>query len=184
MRVASGFLPQSGLAPFQVTLAITTSNLSVKTAAQTSTSNGDLQLAWNQTTASNGTITASGNALTSSLATASGTRSTTLRNYSQTETTNGTTVTGTLSASVESTSTLLGSAGGTYSYTISTPTALQWTTTNANPTAGVIKVVGANSSQLQVTYSAGGVVLSIDANGDGTYEKTVSTTAAELKGLL
>lgn len=181
LRVVSGSITD-GASTFHIVMSLVADKLSIKTSTQTATTTGDLQLDWNVTSGSTSSMTASGTSLSTSFTTASGTRSTTLRNYSQTIAVNGAVMTGRMSASVESTSTLLGSAGG--SYTISTPSDLVWTTTNSNPTAGVIEVVGANRSKLRVTYSGSAVVLAVDADGDGTYEKTINTTASELKSQL
>lgn len=52
-------------------------------------------------------------------------------------------------------------------------------------TAGVIKVVGAGGSQLVMTVGSNNTVtIQIDANGDGTFDKTVSSTMSELEALL
>jgi hypothetical protein len=51
-------------------------------------------------------------------------------------------------------------------------------------TGGVLKIVGAAKSQMLITYGATGGVITVDENGDGTYEKTVNVSLAELKSLL
>jgi len=111
------------------------------------------------------------------------TRTTIIRNFAQAVVLNGSTVTSTFSASVETTSTALGANGG--SYTISTPSPLVWDSVTLAASAGSIKVVGAAGSQLLVNLGAGNAVLiQVDANGDGTYEKNISSTRPELNILL
>jgi hypothetical protein len=111
------------------------------------------------------------------------THTTTVRNFSQTLLINGNTDTATVSGTVETDSSKLST--GTVSYTISTPTPVTWDATTHNATAGVIKVVGANNSQVLVTINGdSSVTIQLDANGDGVYEKTITSTTAELAGLV
>ncbi len=111
------------------------------------------------------------------------THSNALKNYSQTVGINGSVVTGSLSGTVETTSTKLGANGG--SYTVATPTPVVWNAATRALTAGVVKVVGAGNSQLVMTVGSNNTVtIQIDANGDGMFEKTVSSTASELASLL
>jgi hypothetical protein len=180
LTIASGTI--GAALPFHVVMNVTTTNLTSQFGGVTSVSNGDVRLDWTATTASSQILNSSGTSL-SVRSTVNGTaRTTTIRNYLQTLTVNGTTLSGTLAATVESDSTQLGSTP--VSYTVSTPTALVWNSTNRLPTAGVLKVVGASNSQLQATFNADGTVtIQVDANGDGTFEKTVTSTSAELSGL-
>jgi hypothetical protein len=91
-------------------------------------------------------------------------------------------VTSTLSASVETDSTRVGASGG--SYTVTTPTPIVWNSGTGAVTSGSIKVVGAANSQLLLTVGSGDVVtLQVDANGDNTYETTLTSTGTELAGL-
>jgi hypothetical protein len=91
-------------------------------------------------------------------------------------------LTGSLTATVETDSSRLG--GTTLSYTITTPTPVTWSETTGIPTAGVIKVVGANNAGLLVTINGDGTVtIQLDANGDGVYEKSITSTTTELASL-
>jgi hypothetical protein len=111
------------------------------------------------------------------------THTTTLNNFTQVLTISGSTYTGTVSATVQTDSSKLGT--GTVSYAIGTPTPVVWNPATRTATAGVIKVVGANNSQLLITINADGTVtIQLDANGDGSYEKTITSTVAELAGLI
>ena len=87
-----------------------------------------------------------------------------------------------MSATIETSSTRLGANGG--SYTITTTTPVVWNSSTNVLSAGVVKVVGANNSQLVITVTGNNSVsIQIDANGDGTFEKTVSSTVSELEAL-
>lgn len=180
MTVAGGSL--SGI-PFHVVLAITATNLSVTTGGVNVVSNGDTRLDWTANSSTSQTLVASGTSMSSRETVNGATHTTTMRNYSQTLVINGSTNSSTLSGTVETDSSRL--ATGTVSYTISTPTPVSWDTTTRQPTAGVIKVVGANNAQLLITINAdSSVTIQLDANGDGVYEKTITSTTAELAGLV
>jgi hypothetical protein len=179
MKVASGSL---AALPFHVVLDIAVSNLSVQSGGDTAVSTGDLHLDWTASTATSQTLVASGTAMTSRQTVSGVTRNTTLRNYTQTLTISGTTTSGALAATVETDSTRVGPSGGTF--TVSTPTPLVWDEQTKVISSGVVKVVGANGSQLTVTFTGGGnATIQLDANGDGTFEKSITTTLTELNGL-
>jgi hypothetical protein len=180
MTIVSGTI--AGV-PFHVVIAVTTTNLSVQAAGATIVSNGDVRLDWTASSATSETLVATGTSMTSRETVTGVTRTNTLRNYAQTLKTNGTTVSATLSANVETDNTRIAASGATY--TVTTPTAVVWDTLTDVVSAGVIKVVGAGGSQLTLTFTgAGNATIQIDANGDGTFEKSISTTLTELKGLL
>jgi hypothetical protein len=169
--------------PFHVVLGITATNLSVQAGGTTVVANGDVRLDWNAISAASETLVASGTSLTSRETAAGVTRSRTMRNYAQAVTINGTTESSTLSATIETDSTRIAASGGIY--TITTPTAVVWDSLTGIVSSGAIKVVGANGSQLTLTFTGGGnATIQIDANGDGTFEKSISTTLTELNGQL
>jgi hypothetical protein len=180
MTVAGGSL--TGI-PFHVVLAVTATNLSVTTGGVSVVSNGDTRLDWTANSATSQTLIASGTSMSSRETINGGTHTTTMRNFSQTLVINGNTNTSTVSGTVETDSSKLGT--GTVSYTISTPTPVTWDSATHLATAGAIKIVGANNTQLLVTVNAdSSVSIQLDANGDGVYEKTVTSTTAELAGLV
>jgi hypothetical protein len=180
MSVVSGSI--TGL-PFHVVIATTATNLSITTGGLTVVANGDARLDWTASTATSQTLIASGSAMSSRQTANGATHTNTIRNYTQQVTISGSTLVGTLSATVETDSSRLGS--GTVSYTISTPTPVVWNATTRVASSGVVKVVGANNSQLLLTVNPDtSVTIQVDANGDGTYEKTVTSTTAELAGLV
>jgi hypothetical protein len=180
MTVAGGSL--TGI-PFHVVLAVTASNLSVTTGGVSVVSNGDTRLDWTANSATSQTLTASGTSMSSRETINGATHTTTVRNFTQTLVISGNTDTATVSGTVETDSSKLGA--GTVSYTISTPTPVTWDVTTHNVTAGAIKVVGANNTQLLVTINAdSSVTIQIDTNGDGVYDKTITSTTAELAGLV
>lgn len=175
--VTDGFLPASGNPPFRVVLSVITDGLAVREGTTSVTSTGDASLDW--TEASTGTtLVATGNALTSRV----GGRGSTLRNYRQTVLTSGDSIRGSVSGTVETDSTRIGPGGG--SYTLATLTDLQWRALDPSPTAGVLGVTGAAGSQLRITFAAGSATVTVDANGDGTFERTFTTTAADLRSRL
>jgi hypothetical protein len=162
-------------------MTLTANALSVQSGSGTVVITGDQTLDLNE---ANGTSTLglSGASASTSITTGTGTRTTTWKNFRHTFVSSPTVVTASVSGTVESDSTKLGATGG--SYVVSTPTTLSWNPTTGAMLAGVMKIVGASNSQMQITFSASGAVITVDANGDGTYEKTVNATPTELKALL
>lgn len=183
LNVVSGSLPLFTSGSFHVVLAVTATNLSLASGGVTVVSTGDTRLDWAASSATSQTLVASGSSMSSRTTISGATHTTTIRNFSQSVTISGGTYTGTLAATVETDSARIGA--GTVTYTISTPTPVQWNASTRAATAGVVKVVGANNASLLITIAGGGgVTIQIDANGDGTYEKTVNSTVAELAGLV
>jgi hypothetical protein len=182
ISVTGGQMPASGAYPFHVVMRIVATNLSVTTGGVTDTSHGDLTLDWNATSDAVQTLVATGSSLTNGTIGAGSARSTTWKNFNQSIALNGATISGSLSAAVETNSPRLGSTGG--SYTVSTPTVLSWSTGTDTPTSGVVLVVGAANSQLRITFTGTGATLEVDADGNGSFESTVNSTAAELRSFL
>lgn len=178
MTVQSGSLTS---VPFHIVIRTTATNLTVVAGGTTVVANGSVTLDWTGSATSE-TLVASGDAMTSRQTVSGVSHTTTMRNFKQTQTITGTTLTGSLTATIETDSARLG--GTTVSYTITTPTPLVWNEATGTATAGVIKVVGASNSQLVLTVNAdSSVTIQVDANGDGTFEKTITSTTAELAGL-
>lgn len=180
MRIVSGGIAGEA---FQAVLAVTATDLSGTSGSTTMVASGTVQLDVTATSADAMSVTATGAEMSSRITMGATTRTTIIRNFAQAVVLNGSTVTSTFSASVETTSTALGANGG--SYIISTPSPLVWDSVTLATSAGSIKVVGAAGSQLLVNLGAGNAVLiQVDANGDGTYEKNISSTRPELNILL
>lgn len=165
----------------QANITFTANALSVAGGGTTITLSGAQTLDLNETTTST-TLAVSGTAVTTQIATSSGTHVTTWRNFSQNYTLSGDTMTASVSGTLESSSTKLGANGG--SFVVSTPTPLSWSASTGVPTSGVMKVVGASNSQMLMTFAVSGVTIDVDANGDGAYEKTLTTTVSEMEALL
>jgi hypothetical protein len=166
--------------PFHAVVNVTATDLSVQTGGTTLVSSGDARLDWTASSATSQTLIATGSSITSRETVAGALRTNTLRNYSQTLTISGLTLSSTMAATVETDGTAFG--GG--SYTITTPTAVVWNASTGAVLSGVVKVVGAANSQLLATVGSGSTVtIQVDANGDGTFEKTLTSTQSELKSL-
>lgn len=179
LRVISGSL--TATMPFHVVLQLTATNLTEVIDGVTEVTNGVVTLDWTATSATSQSLVATSSAI--SLRTSASGAKRTLRDFSQTMTINGSTSGAYLTGTVETDSTSLG--GTTVIYTISTPTPVVWDEVTGKITAGVIKVVGANNAQLLITINSGGsVTVQLDANGDGAFEKTITTTTTELAGLV
>jgi hypothetical protein len=70
---------------------------------------------------------------------------------------------------------------------LATLTGLQWRALDPSPTAGVpgvTGVTGAAGSQLRTTSAGGTATVTVDAHGDGTFERTFTITAAGLRSRL
>jgi hypothetical protein len=168
--------------PFKAVVSVVATDFSIATDGLVTSLNGDMRLDISVSSTSE-TLVVSGSSLITRFTSGAVSYTDTLRNYSQSLSFNGSVVTGSLSATVESTSTRLGPNGGTY--TVTTPTLIVWNESTGLATAGVVKVVGAAGSQLLMTVAANGTVtIQIDANGDGTFESTTTSTASELATLL
>lgn len=180
VSIASGTIGDT--LPFHVVMNVTATNLSTQAGGVTSVGNGDVRLDWTVNSVTSQTLSATGNSMSSRQTSSGTTRSITLRSYTQTLGISGSTLTGALNATVETDSTRLGATAVTY--TVSTQSPLVWSAATRLPTAGALKVVGANNSQLVATFNVDGTVnIQVDANGDGSFERTVASTAAELAGL-
>jgi hypothetical protein len=180
MTIVSGSMPASG--PFHVVVQFAFTNLSVQAEGTTVVVSGEARMDWTSSSATSETMVMSGASMTVRETTGTTTFTSAMKNFSQSVATNGSTVTSSLSATIETSSTRLGASGG--SYTITTPTPVVWNSSTNVLSAGVVKVVGANNSQLVMTVTGNNTLsIQIDANGDGTFETTVSSTAAELRVL-
>lgn len=74
--------------------------------------------------------------------------------------------------------------GGTVSFNTSLTLAGSFNNIPDNPVSGVLLVTGANNSKLRLTAVDNNFVeLAVDANGDGTYETTSTTTWAAIDAL-
>lgn len=167
--------------PTRIVMTFTTTNFSVVAGGETTVSNGDLRIDLNMLSATSEDIVLSGTSLSGSHTSSSGTRSSTLKNYNVSIQVRGTTLTETIAATVESSNSRLGS--GVVSYTISTVTPLEYSEAG-DVSSGVLKVTGSNSALLLTVTSTNNFKVETDANGDGTYESSTTSTRTELESLL
>lgn len=177
------FNPNAVSYPTRLVMTFVTNNFVVVEGADRMTSNGDLRIDIHMLSATSEDIVLSGSSLSDTHSTSTGSRSSTLKNYTETLQVRGTTITGSVTATVDSTNSRLGS--GPVSYSISTVTPLTYSEAG-DVSAGVLKVTGANNSALLLTVTATNTFkVEVDANGDGTYESsTPGVTKAELEALL
>lgn len=184
ITINSGSFNSSAVSyPTRLVMTFVTTNFVIVEGADRMTSNGDLRVDINMLSASSEDIVLSATSLSDSHTNSSGTRSSTLKNFTESLEVRGTAITGTVSGTVESSNSRLGS--GPVSYSISTVTPLAYTEAG-DVTAGAIKVTGASNSALLLTVTATNTFkVEVDANGDGTYESsTPGVTKAELEALL
>jgi hypothetical protein len=178
MTIVSGSI---GDGPFHVVARFVLTDLTVQAQGTTVVASGTTQLDWTSSVTSESMVS-SGASLTVRETVGTKTHTIAMKNFSQSVSVNGSVVTSSLSATIETSSTRVGANGG--SYTITTPTPMVWNSSTKVLSAGVIKVVGANNSQLVITVTGNNAIsITIDANGDGTFEKTVSSTVSELEAL-
>jgi hypothetical protein len=167
--------------PYRIVMTFTATNFAISQGTETTTSNGDLRIDLLASSPTSSDITLTGSSLASSHASTSGTRSATLKNYTETVAVRGSTQTSSITATVVSTNSRLGSSA--VSYTITTVTPLT-STTSGDVTSGVIKVTGSGSALLLTVTGTNTFKVETDANGDGTYESSTTATKSELEALL
>ncbi len=153
MTIVSGSI---GDGPFQVVAKFVLTDLSVQAQGTTVVVAGTTQLDWTSSSATSETMVASGASMTVRETVGTKTHTIAMKNFSQSVSVNGSVVTSSLSATIETSSTRLGANGG--SYTITTPTPVVWNSSTKVLSAGVVKVVGANNSQLVITVTGNNAV--------------------------
>lgn len=175
IKLLSGSISQASTFPFSLSMQVTVADFSIADGTGTETINGDMKIDISASSATSETLSVSG----SSLATSGG-HTAVLKDYTVSMSVSGSVTTQSVSGTVETTNSRI---GGTVSYTISTVTAITYTD-SGSVTGGAIKVSGAGSTLLVTVTGADSFKLEIDANGDGVYETTQTTTRSELAALL
>jgi hypothetical protein len=174
--------PDSTVYPKSVAMRITSQNFSMSESGETVTTNGDLTLDLTETSATNSVGTTTSTSLTNTVADASGTRTSTRKNYSHKATAVGTTTTIEVTGQVESTNSRLG--GGNRLYALQTRTPITMTAAG-DFTGGQLEVVGGSGTALRLTVtSVNSFGIGIDTDGNGSFESNATTTRAELESLL
>lgn len=169
-------------APFNVDMSFSAVDFRTQVGADSITVTGDERMVWNLTSPSAQTRQTSGTSYALTSVIAGKTRSTTWRNYEQTITLAGTQLTSQLSAQVETLNSRLGSTPVTYQ--ITTPAPLVTSVITGDISSGSVLATG-NRSAVRITFTGtDSVELQVDANGDGTYEQTLTSTMDELATLL
>jgi hypothetical protein len=176
IQIASGtFVSGSLVYPQHVAMKLTATNLTLATGTETDALNGDLTVDLTINSDIDESETLSGTALTFTATTTAGKSGFSLKNYSETYSSNAGTETFTVSETVETINSRLGNV----SYTIATSSSL--VKTNGVFTSGSLKVTG-DKSALQITVTGNDTFqLQLDTNGDGTWDATATKTLAELQ---
>lgn len=158
---------------WSATVAITLQNLRAASAAGSATGNGDMTLTIASTGLETGSLEIRANSLTMS-GTVGGVNDTiTLSNWRSVSAT--TLSGGSLRTSTTVTGTLASSALASGTVEVSTPQPLVTLGTSIYPSSGQLLAVGASGSKVRITaQSSTTVLLELDANGDGTYETSVT----------
>jgi len=168
--------------PFHVDMSFTAGNFRTQVGQDSLTVTGDEHLVWTASSPSEQTLQSSGASYSTTTVFDGKTRSSVWRNYQQTITLADAQVASTLSAQVETVNARLGSQPVTYQ--ITTPQALVASGITGDIISGAVLVTGKQSALLITFTGANSVELKVDANGDGAYESTLTSTMSELAGLL
>jgi hypothetical protein len=164
--------------PRSVTMTVTSNNFTLIENGVTSVSNGDMTIALDETSATSSVAVVTAN----SLANTTGLRTSTMKNYRQTATVSGSTTSIEVSGSIETNNGRLGS--GTHLYAIRTIAPLTMNSSD-DFTGGTLEVVGANATALRVIVTGtNSFNITVDADGNGSFESSTTATRSELESLL
>ncbi len=161
--------------PYAIGITMTFNNLSARSAAATSTGNGTIALAVNVSSTTNQTSTLNAPRFATTATYGGTTYNRTLENYTVSVALTATTSTTAASGSISS------SAFGSKLVTIATPMPFVRQLTQSRPASGQAVVTGENGSALRVTaLNSTQVRIDLDADGNGTYETSVTKLWSEL----
>jgi hypothetical protein len=178
MSIVSGsYDPASTVYPKSFTMRIETTNFTVSGGGESEKFNGDLTVAFTETSEFAGSLAMSANSLTSEI----GSHTVFMSNYSLSVQEDGSSSTMTITASVQTNNSRLGSSPVSYSITTVTPLTVSST---GVVTAGSIKVTGAGSTLLLTVTDSDTFSLQVDTNGDGSYDDTSTVTRSQLQALI
>jgi hypothetical protein len=178
MSVVSGsYDPASTVYPKSFTMRIETTNFTVSGGGESEKFNGDLTVAFTETSEFAGSIAMTANSLTSEI----GSHTVFMSNYSLSVQEDGSSSTMTITASVQTDNSRLGSSPVSYSITTVTPLTVSST---GVVSAGSIKVTGAGSTLLLTVTDSDTFSLQVDTNGDGSYDDTSTVTRSQLQALI
>ena len=161
--------------PFSVTVALTFTNLTARSASASSTGNGTMVLALNATTASNETYSLKANQFSTTATYGTTKYNRTLENYTVTVASTATSSSTTASGGISST------AFESKLVTIATPVPFVRTFPAPYPSVGQATATGANGGVVKVTaISNTQVKIELDADANGTFETSVTKLWSEL----
>jgi hypothetical protein len=181
IAVASGsFDPKSTVFPKHVVLSLVANNFAVTQSGVTNTSNGDLTIDITESSSTDSVLALSATSLTNTVTRSGVAHSVKLTGYSHIVSVTSTQASVQVSASVESVNSRIGS--GTFSYSLSTPSAI--IITSAGYVSGSLKVTGSSSGLLLTVVPANNFTLQVDRNGDGAYDATTTVTRTQLEALI
>lgn len=164
--------------PQRLVMSMLLEGFTVTTAARSTLTTGDMIIDATDTSTTTGSVTLLGSMLYSSVLGRLPLQASTLKNYTFAAQVSGTRMTTGITASVEGFN--LNPMTGA-SYALTTPGAL--VTEGDLLIAGSLKVAGNASGLLLTVAMPNQFTLQVDANGDGVYEDSMTTTKAELDGL-
>jgi hypothetical protein len=161
--------------PFTLAVTLTFNNLSARSAAATSTGNGTIAVTLNARSSSDQTSTLTATNFATTATYGGTTYNRKLENYTVSVVLNATTSTTAAAGSLSS------SAFGSKLVTIATPVPFVRVLSQPRPASGQAVVTGENGSALRVTaLSSTQVRIELDADGNGSYETSVTKLWSEL----
>ncbi len=109
-------------------------------------------------------------------------RNTVWQNYAQTIGTGSSVTSYSMNATIQTDNTNVAAASSTF--VVNTTTPIVRSNSTGALSAGAFTVVGSNNSRLSVIVNAdGSVTIQVDANGDGVFETSLTSTASEIVAL-
>jgi hypothetical protein len=167
---------------YNASLKLSYNNLKVSTAGSSVTANGDLLLSANSSGLYAGSQSIKATSLTVSATYGSATYSRTLSNFDASLALASNSPISTFKTTSTVSGTVASSALGNMSVTIATGVPFVRLSTDAYASSGQATLTGSTAAKVRLTaQNATTVLIELDANGDGTYETSVTKSWAELR---
>jgi hypothetical protein len=173
--LVNSFSGNADAPPFSAKMTLMFTNLTAKSAAASSTANGTMVLSLGVPTSNSSNVSLTSTQFTSTATYGATTYSRSLNDYTVAVDLNGT------SSTTKAAGTLTSSAFDSKSVLIATPVPFVRQLSQTRPSSGRATATGLNGAVVQVTaISATQVKIDLDANGDGTFEATVTKLWSDL----